>query len=674
MRMSFPIVPALVGAIGFGSGCSSAEKAAEKTWASGPPAAKEYRDVFAPLDLPTPSTIRTAAGLPGTGYWQQQVDYKIAATLDAENQSISAKATVTYHNNSPDALPILWLHLEQNLFKPDSVGTLSTPPDTRFSAKQGFEGGYKIESVSAGGAELPFAVHDVLGRIDLPEAIAAGGTYTFDIAWSFDVPEYGIDRFGIEKVEQGTIFQLAQWFPCLCKYDDVSGWNTLPYLGQGEFYTDYGTYDVSITVPRSHIVVATGQLRNAGDVLTGAQRERMATARKSKETTMIITPEEVGTPESRPAGEGPLTWTFHAEKVRTFAWTSSDAYIWDACGFDGGGDDETTDSSKGTLVQSVYPKEGAKNWAKSSDMLRFSIEHYSDKWFRYPYPVATNVNGRVGGMEYPMIIYCADRWSEEGLYGVTTHEIGHNWFPMLVNSDERRYGWMDEGFNTFINIYSGAARFHNGEYSNDMSGTAQTLNTDNVPPLITPADQIPGWWYGNRAYGHPADGLYLLREHILGSERFDAAFRAYVAAWAFKSPQPADFFRCMNTVSGEDLSWFWREWFYESEGLDLAVDRVVNTQNRSKVYVSFSCRDNMVMPVVFRVTYDDGSTEMRSLPVAIWHGAKRWTTSWDPGKRWVTRVELDPEFLYPDHDRDNNAYEVGDSSPVQGERRARRRR
>lgn len=657
-------------------GCSGgAQTVSGSTWSSGPPAATNYVNLFAPLDLPTPSNVRTVTGTPGHAYWQQQVDYVIDATLDAEAQRLIATSTITYHNNSPDALSFLWMHLEQNLFKPDSTGSLSTPPDTRFSSRSGFQGGYQISEVSSDGSKLPLAIHDTLGRIDLHRPIGPGETFTFEIAWAFDIPEYGVDRFGIERVEQGTIFQFAQWFPCLAKYDDVHGWNTLPYLGQGEFYTDFGTYDVSLTVPRSHIVAATGSLTNSNDVLTKTQIERLAAARTSTIPTTILGPDEVGKIESRPAGSGPLTWRFHAEKVRTFAWASSDSYIWDACGFDGGGTTESVDSSQGTLVQSVYPKEGLGNWSGakgSTDMLRFSIEHYSKKWFRYPYPVATNVNGRVGGMEYPMIIFCADRGSEEGLYGVTTHEIGHNWFPMLVNSDERRHGWMDEGFDTFINIYAEADRLRDGMHERSMAWTAQILNNDDVPPLMTPADQIPGWWYGDRAYGHPASGLYLLRERILGAERFDAGFREYIRQWAFKSPQPADFFRCMNTVAGEDLSWFWRGWFYQSSGLDLAVDRVVNTQDRSKAYVTFSCRDEMVMPVIFRVIYDDGSTEERSLPVEIWHSSDRWTTSWDPKGKWVRRVELDPEFFFPDHDRENNVFEVGKTAPVDAPERPRR--
>lgn len=613
---------------------------------------RKLETIFSPLDLPTPTTLRTADGSPGPDYWQQQADYSINATLDDEHRVINATATITYTNNSPQPLDFVWVHLEQNVFKKDSLGTLSSVPEARFSSRSDFEGGITIKSVTFAGADLPCHVYDTVARLDLPGPITPkGGKLIFDIAWSFQIPSYGIDRMGIEDFEQGAVFEIAQWFPALCVFDDVHGWNTLPYLGQGEFYTNFGSFDVSLTVPHSHILAATGLLQNPADVLTQTEMARLDQARSTKETTTIIGEDEAATPETRPPGDAPLTWHFKADNARTFAWASSPAFIWDAAAVNGKPD---------ILAQSMYPKEAKKTWSKSTDMLRFSIEHYSTMWFPYPYPIATNICGTVGGMEYPMIIFCGNGGGERGLYGVTTHEIGHNWFPMTVNTDERRHAWMDEGFNSFINIYSEMERFPSDDKSHEARGFARSMRMRGQPPMDTAADQLGPGLLGNLEYAKTAVALYLLREVVLGPERFDPAFRTYIKRWAFKSPQPADFYRTMENAVGMDLAWFWRGWFTENGALDQAVDSVRERSDSGVAIASFSNKGEMVMPLAFRVVYDDGSSEVRRLPVEIWLWTDRWTTQWDTEGRHVKEVVIDPDEVLPDTDTSNNTWKAPD--------------
>jgi hypothetical protein len=336
--------------------------------------------------MPEGNSVRTASGVPGPDYWQQQVNYKIEATLDEEKKRIAAKAIVEYINNSPMELPYLWFHLEQNLFRSTSTGAQSIEPGTRFGFR-GFDGGFDIKSVKAvGGGDLKLSVYDTVGRLDLPKPVAPkGGKFSFEIAWEFNIPPFGADRMGIDKVEQGEIFEIAQWFPAACVYDDVYGWNALPYLGSGEFYTNFGDFDVQLTVPRSHIVASTGVLQNEADVLTEEQRTRLAKAKESETPVVIVGQDDVGKAETRPSGEGPLTWRFKAEKVRTFAWASSKAFLWDGCFLKESGSEGPDGKLSGTLCMSVYPKEAMPLWGeKSTDDLRFSIDHYNQKWIRYP--------------------------------------------------------------------------------------------------------------------------------------------------------------------------------------------------------------------------------------------------------------------------------------------------
>ncbi len=615
-------------------------------------------NIFSPLDLPTPNEFRSAIGLPGPGYWQQQADYQIAVTLNAEADSLTGRETITYTNNSPTPLPYLWLNLEQNLFRGESDGSKFTPRASRFNNIGDFEGGYQIEFVRLGGQDLNVEVFDTVGRVMLPAAIQpGGGQIQLEVGWSFNIPAYGADRMGIQFVEQGKIYEMAQWFPSICKFDDVNGWNNLPYLGQGEFYTDFGTFDVKITAPRGHVVCATGVLQNPDEVLSPTQRERLEQARKSAQTVMIRTQEEVGTPEGTLAGEGPLTWHFKAEQVRTFAWTSSEATIWDAAGI-------TWDDGSTVLCQSVYPKESLQTWPESTQMLRHSVLQYSNQWFRYPYPTVTNVSGVCGGMEYPMVLFCNDDFSKAGLFAVTSHELGHTWFPMVVNTDERRFPWMDEGFNTFINFYD---RFD--VYNADVNGQPLARDESGPPsgrgrgnstlvnqPIALPADQLRPDRLGRLAYFKPGNGMRLLREVILGPERFDPAFKLYIREWAFKSPQPADFFRCMENAAGMNLAWFWRGWFLEDNLCDQAITNVITGGDAENVRIQIANKQEMVMPVFLRVEFEDKTTKDVELPVYVWYYTNLWTTDVPTEGKSVAKVTLDPRRNVPDADRSNNTW------------------
>lgn len=621
-------------------------------------------DIFAPLDLPTPDEMRLGSGAPGPDWWQQRTDYVINAEVDPEAKRLDATMSVTYSNNSPHTLDYVWIQLEQNLFKPDSLGTQSRTPGSVMSTDLGaFDGGYDIPYIRAEGNDLQFHEYDTLARIDLPEPLKPGETFEFEMAFGFNMPPH-LRRMGAETVEQGTIFEYAQWFPHVAKYDDVHGWNTLPYIGNGEFYTDFGDFEVNITVPRDFIVDATGSLQNPEDVFTAEQLARIEAARNSDETLLIIAPDEVGTPESRPAGEGWLTWQFKAEQVRTVAFTTSNAFIMDGCkatitDLDG--------SERNVFCKSLYPKEAeAWYWNRefpnkpggSSQYIKHSIEFYSAWIYPYPYPEMTNVNGPEGGMEYPMMIFCGAKTNDRGLFGVTDHEVGHNWYPMLVNSDERRYMWMDEGFNSFINIYSSNAFY--GEITQRRGGAEAlvgVMNSGNPQSSNTPADRHWPRWVGTLNYSKPAWALHLLREVVLGPERFDHAWKTYTHRWAYKHPQPADFFRTMEDAAGADLSWFWRGWLLSTATIDQAVISV-DELGEDRAGVTLENMGAMVMPVIMDVTFSDGDTQRMNLPVEIWGAANVWRVPVQTGDRTITRVSIDPDGMYPDSDRGNNLWEA----------------
>lgn len=612
------------------------------------------QDVFAPLPLPTPNAVRNAAGEPGRDYWQQRADYRIKISLDPDQHRLTGSEVITYTNNSPDALGELWIQLEQNLFRPGSRGSLVNSGNRWRGA---FEGGgidlHRVELIRNGKTVRPkYTVDDTRMRIVLDEPLEPrGGTIDIRIDWSFVIPEYGADRMGRFKSVDGWVYELAQWYPRMYVYDDVEGWNPMPYLGQGEFYLEYGNFDVEITVPRDYIVVAGGELQNPGDVLTREQRDRLARARKSAETIHIIRPDEVGKPETRPRGNGPLTWRFRAENVRDFAWAASRAFIWDAASWDG------------ILLMSAYPREGLgtaerPGWEMSTQYVRHSISHYSEQWSRYPYPVAINVAGVVGGMEYPMIVFCSVHARDQSLFGVTDHEFGHTWFPMIVGNDERRWAWMDEGLNTLLNHYSNLAFY--GKDAQRVRATSPGYIVDRMlepthdQPVMTYADHIRREGLGFIAYRKPGFAMILLREVVLGPEVFDAALREYIDRWAYKHPQPADLFRTFEAVSGENLDWFWRGWLFSTDLLDQAVDSVTTTDART--FVHLSNREGLVMPVTLEVEYDDGAIERHELPVEIWLRADSYAYELPGARKDVTRVTVDPDGLLPDVHKDNNVW------------------
>ena len=625
--------------------------AAPSLWSqAGPPPVQEgNQSMFAPLALAPANDLRTGGGMPGEAYWQQQTDYDIQVSLDPASHRVTGREIITYTNDSPDRLSSLWVQLDQNMYAPNSRAGVINAFGRRGAIP---EGGYtldRVEIVQDGQRITPrYLVTGTRMKIDLDRPLPPrGGVLSLEIDWSFVVPERG-GRMGRLETGDGWLYTIAQWFPRMAVYDDVDGWNTMPYLGIGEFYLDYGSYDVAITVPHEFIVVATGDLENPNEVLPREQRERIDRARQSAERVYVIAPDEVGSSATRPSGRAPLTWRYHAEDVRDFAWAASPAFIWDAA------------SWENVLIMSAYPKEGLGDeanpgWERSTEYSLHTIEYYSTEWFRYPYPVAINVAGPVGGMEYPMIVFCSVRARGQGLFGVTDHELGHSWFPMIVGSDERRYAWMDEGFNTFINRYSNLAFY--GEESSRGSRTnpesiARGMQAPNADlPIMTYPDHMQGRSLGFLAYAKPATGLVLLRDVILGSERFDPAFRKYIADWAFKHPKPADFFRSIEDGVGEDLSWFWRGWFYTTDVLDQAVDSVASTDAGSRVFLSNKA--GLVMPAEVEVTFADGTTERYTLPVEVWIGRDFYTLT-VPGDRVVQCATVDPDARMPDVDRSNN--------------------
>ena len=611
-------------------------------------------EAFAPLPLPEPGETRSADGAPGPRYWQQRADYDIEVTLDEGGRRIEGRERITYTNNSPDSLRSLWLQLDQNLFREDSYGARRAPEDARHG---GFfdDGGFELGGVTLerdGETAVPeYRIEDTMMEILLDRPLPpAGQRLSIDIEFAFEIPQSGADRMGYVEVGHASIYELAQWYPRMFTYDDVHGWNAMPYLGQGEWYLEYGTFDVAITVPREFVVMATGELENQAEVLTDEQIRRLERARGSAETVMIIDADEAGEGSTRPAGQGPLTWRFHAEDVRDFAWAASDAFVWDAAGWED------------VLIMSAYPEEsmgaaGFTGWERSTEYLRHSIVHYSEKWSRYPYPVAINVAGVALGMEYPMIVFCAHQARGAFLFAVTDHEIGHTWFPMVVGSDERRYAWMDEGFNTFINYYSGiefsggepvlAAGMTPGQIAADMRGGRL--------PVLTLPDSIGEDAIGTLAYHKPAAVLVLLREQILGPEVFDEAFREYIRRWSYKHPTPADFIRTMEDVSGRELDWFFRGWIYENDLLDQAVASV-ETRNDT-TFVTIENRGGIPMPLEVRLTFADGSEDVLEFPVEVWKEGARHVIELPEGS--VRNVQLDPFGALPDVDRSNNVWGRG---------------
>jgi len=604
---------------------------------------------FRALELPAANSYRTGSGRPGPAYWQQRADYHIEATLDPAANELRGRETITYVNHSPDALPYLWLFVEQNICAPNSVtNQLDQPPLVFLSSSfdfscKGFDGGLQLGALRVGGRDAHYAVFGTTLRIDLEQPLASGASLAIDADWSFKVPPYGAGRMG----HDGSLYEIAQWYPRMAVYDDIRGWNHEPYIGAGEFYLEYGTFDVSLTVPATYVVAATGTLRNPEQVLTADQRARLARARTSDSTVAIIGADEAAnSARTRPSATGNLTWHFAADSVRDFAFAAGPGMRWDASGYDG------------ILIETLY-RPAAKPWEEANRMARAAIRYFSEQWFRYPYSHATTVEGPVEGMEYPMLTFVPNSPDREELQWVVSHEFGHEWFPMVVGSNERLYPWMDEGFNTFIDLGGAAAYFRGTPYGDSILVHPLHLYRDHAiagkeQPLISrPVEVSDLFWAG---YQKPALMMQTLRSEVLGPERFDPAFREYIRTWAFRHPAPADFFRLMRDQSGMDLDWFWRSWVYGTDRLDQAVISVTNAKAGGTVVLA-TC-GTMVMPLEMDVTFEDGTTQRVRLPVEMWNLGRRFTWHAHDGKR-IRRVQVDPRSALPDVDRSNNTLTAG---------------
>jgi hypothetical protein len=548
---------------------------------------------------PTPNNYRTGSGAPGNEYWQQKADYVINVKLNDDNQSVTGSETITYTNNSPDVLTYVWVQLDQNIFDKNSITNLSETKDKLenmtfeafdYFSKNKFDGGYKIASIKdAKGGALGYVINNTMMRVDLPAPLKSKQTYSFSIDWSNNINNAkthgGRGGYELFEKDNNVIYEMAQWYPRMCVYDDVNGWQNKQYLGGGEFALEFGDYKVSITVPADHIVAATGVLQNPSAVLTSQQSERLDKARKSDKPVVIVTQAEA-TEAEKAHSKDSKTWVFKAENVRDFAWASSRKFIWDAMNVKLG--------DKDILAMSFYPKEGNPLWEKySTHAVAHTLKVYSRFTVNYQYPVAISVNGPIGGMEYPMICFNGPRPEADGTYSdatkyglisVVIHEVGHNFFPMILNSDERRWAWMDEGFNSFCEYL--AEKEWEPNYPT-RRGEPQSMvkymggDKANLDPIMTNPEIVIQ--LGNNTYGKTAAGLNILRETIMGRDLFDYSFKEYARRWAYKHPKPADFFRTMKDASGVDLDWFWKQWFYGTEPCDIALNNVtwytVDSQN-----------------------------------------------------------------------------------------------
>jgi hypothetical protein len=614
----------------------------------------DQHEVFGPLFYPANGNeYRSASGAPGHKYWQNRADYNINVVLDTATHRVDGSVAITYKNSSPDKLSFLWLQMDQNIYKEDSrAAATSVVTGGRF-ANRSFTEGYKIKSVSvavgAKKAAVKYTITDTRMQVMLPEDLKAdGGVAKIYVDYTYEVPQYGTDRTGRLKTRYGWVYEIAQWYPRMEVYDDVLGWNSIPYQGAAEFYLEYGDFDYTITTPAGMVVVGSGALQNEAQVLSAKQLAQLNKARNSEQTVMIKDSAEVAA--AKP-GSGMLSWHFVCKNARDISWAASTAFIWDAARIN-------LPSGKKALAQSVYPVESIQSqngWQRSTEYVKGCIEFYSKQWFEYTYPVATNVAGIVGGMEYPGIVFCSYRSTGGSLWGVTDHEFGHNWFPMIVGSNERKYAWMDEGFNTFINDGSTKA-FNNGEYYQKQQGQSMGRAIIGDPIMSTP-DVIQSSYLGMAAYYKPAMGLTMLRDYILGKERFEYAFRTYVQRWAFKHPTPWDFFRTIENVAGEDLSWFWRGWYLNSWKLDQAVKDVkyVSNDPAKGALITIENLEQMAMPVVLAVTDSKGKTDTVKLPAEIWQRGGSWTFKVNTDSR-LTKVVIDPDKAFPDADPSNNVW------------------
>ncbi len=682
-------------------------------------------------ELPTPNVYRAGDGSPGPEYWQQRADYKIQVELDEEQNFITGSETITYYNNSPQELKYLWVQLDQNRYGKDS-DTYST--STFSISEQNIRGlvgmavssnskyGFQIKAVKdAQGKELTYLVNKTMMRIELPEPLKAeGGKFTFSIDWENFVRErlkVG-GRGGYEHFPEdgNNVYSLAQWYPRMCVYDDVNGWQNKQFLGRGEFALPFGNFEVSITVPEDHIIASTGELQNPQEVLTDEQRKRWEQAKNTQDPVVIVTQEEATEKEKSKASKK-QTWTYQAENVRDFAWASSRKFIWDAMQVDVEG--------KKVWAMSYYPKEANPLWGDySTRLIALTLETYSAHTFAYPYPVAISVEAS-NGMEYPMICYNYGRPNPDGtisertrngMFGVIIHEVGHNYFPMIVNSDERQWTWMDEGLNSFCQyltevkvpeqpwapeVYKDGFPSRRGPAKNIIP--YMRSEPDRMVPIMTNSESV--LQFGNNAYGKPATALNILRETVMGHELFDYAFKQYAQRWMFKHPMPADFFRTMEDASAVDLDWFWRGWFYTTEACDIAIEEVelfrinedeavastetgliqpkridpalletlytayeqrgltVTAEEKAslsadKYYYNVKFRNvgGLLMPIILQMNFKDGTSETVRVPAEVWRQNPEEADKVFMSDKEVVSFVLDPEEETADIDTENNTF------------------
>lgn len=621
----------------------------------------DAHEAFAPLFYTASgNSYRSANGAPGPHYWQNRTDYKISARFDTTTKRITGDVQINYTNNSPDSLSFLWLALDQNI---DSKNSRANATNNRGKPTED-NAGFQLQKVrvTQNGKvfDANYIISDTRMQIRLPQPVSpSGGKIQIGISYHYTLQSSGGGgRSGYLDTKNGRIFEVSYWYPRLCVYDDLRGWNTLPFLGN-EFYMEYGNIDYKITLPAGMVVAGSGKLMNPKDVLTNKEITQLNTARQSDKTIIVRDLEDPATKST----SGTLTWDFRMNNTRDVAWATSQAFIWDAARMN-------LPEGKTALAMSVYPIESAgdSSWGRATEYLKHSVEIFSKHWLTYPYPVAINVGGPVGGMEFPGITFDWWKAKNKSLFALLSHEIGHNWFPMVVGSNERRDAWMDEGFNTFIDIYA-QEEFNHGEYAPKRDGEyaphggnpaveiVPVITQPGIAPIMTPADGLPGKDVHPLEYFKTAFGLVLLREIILGHDRFDYAFRQYIHDWAFKHPSPIDFFHEMENGAGEDLGWFWRGWFMHNWQLDQAVKAVsyVDNDPSKGALITVENLGKMPMPVLVQVTEEDGKVQQLKLPVEVWQRGSEWTFEVNTTHK-LKEVILDPDQQLPDVNRSNNTW------------------
>ena len=697
--------------------------------------------------LPTPNGFRSASGAPGPKYWANRADYNMSVSIDDEIQRLTGTEKITYHNNSPQSLDYLWVQLDQNVRAEDTdtwkistndgyfgssiKDTISATTMRSISGNYDYDGGFKIQAVKdSKGSDLTYTINKTMMRVELPAELQSGDSFEFQIDWYYNINNRlnVSGRSGCEYFEEdgNWLYTLAQFFPRMAVYDDVNGWQNKQFLGRGEFALPFGNYKVSITVPADHIVASTGSLQNPEEVLTKAQMERLEKAKTASEPMLIVSQEEaIKNEKSR--SKKTKTWTYHADDVRDFAFASSRKFIWDAMGVEVG--------ENRPMAMSFYPKEGNPMWGEVSTWAVVNtLITYSKYTINYPYPVAISVDG-TNGMEYPMICFNGGRPDADGNYterkkyrliGLVIHEVGHNFFPMIINNDERQWTWMDEGLNSFVQYRTQVERYENFPH---RRGPAKNIvpymkgDKSYIRPIMTNSENIVQ--FGNNAYAKPATALNILRETVMGPELFDYAFKEYARRWAFKNPEPADFFRTMEDASAVDLDWFWRGWFYTTDHVDIEMDNVrwfkmqsdekgfekrvkssqktlasngagekntdfsdgpsyfyvKDAQQRSEFRsaidntkikalhdglnfyeVTLNNVGGLVMPIVVEWTYADGSKEVEKIPAEIWRKNEQQVTKVFAKEKEVVNITIDPNLETADTETGNNYFPIRESA------------